>query len=83
MFTPSRDRMATKSRGARHQHNNILPGFPRKDQPAPRRSQRSCEAAAPCLKSMGSLLEDLLKNSAIVCSRKQHCDSRPKQFFLA
>ena len=28
MFTPSRDRMATKSRGARHQQNNILPGVP-------------------------------------------------------
>src|ERR1017187_147600 len=81
MFTPSRDRMATKSRGARHQQNKILPGVPRKDQPAPRRSQRSCEAATHFLKSMGSLLEDLLNNSAIVCSGKQRCDSRQRQFF--
>ncbi len=27
MFTPSRDRMATKSRGAGYQQDNISPGF--------------------------------------------------------
>jgi hypothetical protein len=32
MITPSRDRMATKSRGAGYQQDNILPAFHRKDQ---------------------------------------------------
>jgi hypothetical protein len=47
MFTPSRDRMATKSRGARHQQNNILPGFPRERPTCPKtkpKIMRSCHS---------------------------------------